>query len=77
MNAPREKREKPETRPKRADTVSWQACQCGCGYFYFELYDARGRAFAQAWFLREDLLRAAASMVAVAEDRETEAWFRH
>jgi len=77
MGTLREKREKPESRPKRADSVSWQACECGCGLFYFELSDAKGRAFAQAWFRREDLLRAAEAMRATAEDQRTETWFRH
>jgi hypothetical protein len=76
----RNKRNKPESPappPKRADSVTWQVCVCGCGHFYFELIDARGRAFAQAWMRREDLLRAAESMVAVAEDRATGIHFRH
>jgi hypothetical protein len=57
--------------------VTWQACACGCGNFYFELIDARGLAFAQAWLRREDLLRAAESMVAVAEDRTAGTCLRH
>jgi hypothetical protein len=77
MSTPRERQGKPKAGPKRADSVSWQACECGCGLFYFQLYDARGRAFAQAWFVHEDLLRAAASMVATAEDKPLNIHFRH
>jgi hypothetical protein len=55
-------------KPKRAHSVSWQPCNCGCGHFYIELLDACGRAFAQAWFGRDDLLRTAESMRSVAEE---------
>ena len=57
-----------ETRkPKRAHSVSWQPCSCGCGHFYFELYEPNGRVFAEAWLDRADLLRAAESLRDAAE----------
>jgi hypothetical protein len=63
--------------PKRAHSVSWQACECGCGNFYLELYEPNGRAFAQAWFDRADLLRAAECLVNVAEAQTTEHRLAH
>jgi len=62
---------------KRAHSVSWQACGCGCGNFYFELLDHSGRAFAQAWFDRTDLLSVAECLVNVAETQPTEPRFAH
>ena len=57
----------PRTRkPERAHSVSWQPCSCGCGHFYIELLDPRGRVFAQAWFDRGDLLSVADALHAVA-----------
>ena len=54
-------------KPKRAHSVSWQPCMCGCGNFYFELLDDCGHAFAEAWLDSADLLRAAESTLTEAQ----------
>ena len=59
-------------KPKRAHSVSWQPCMCGCGNFYFELLDDCGHAFAEAWLDSADLLRAAESMRNVAAEQTLE-----
>jgi hypothetical protein len=63
--------------PKRAHSVSWQPCRCGCGHFYIELFDPGGRAFAEAWFALEDLRRIADAMYAVAGERRPALWIAH
>jgi hypothetical protein len=56
-------------KPRRAHSVNWQPCRCGCGNFYIELLEPGGRAFAQAWFGPEDLRRVADAMYAVAAEQ--------
>jgi hypothetical protein len=64
-------------KPRRAHSVSWQPCNCGCGHFYIELLDPRGRAFAQAWLGRGDLLSVAECLVNVAETKPIEPRLAH
>jgi hypothetical protein len=61
-----------QPKPKRAHSVTWQPCRCGCGNFYIELREPGGRAFAQAWFDKEDLLRVADAIYATAADQRAE-----
>jgi hypothetical protein len=52
---------------RKADSLSWGPCPCGCGTAIIELLDARRDVFAKAFIDRSDLLRMAAALCAIAE----------
>jgi hypothetical protein len=52
---------------KKAHSLSWGPCPCGCGTAIIELLDASRDVFAKAFVDRADLLRMASAMCAIAE----------